>query len=111
MGDTYLLHSEGELKDVAAEAVREAQRLGFGTPLVSASESAGLKMTVHGGRPEVMAKDGAQNLTVKLYEHGRLGTASSSALTREAIRKTVARAATLAREVESDSDAKPADLD
>lgn len=111
MGDIYLLHDEDALKEVAVSAAREAHRQGFGEVLASVNESAGLKMTARCGRPDAMTKDGAQKLTVQLYDNGRLGVASSSALTREAIRTTVARAAALAREVEADSDAKLADTD
>ena len=98
----YLLNSRSELARIAREAADRALRAGAAQVIASASETAGIAMRARGGAFDSAVREGAQTLSVKVFDRGRTATATSSALTSEAIGLAVERALAIAREVEPD---------
>jgi PmbA protein len=111
MSAGYLLHDEATLSQFVVDAVGHARRLGMSQATAAAREVAGLTLRVKGGIPETTVRDGGQSLSVTVFDGGRTGTANSSTLTPRAIRTAVERAAAIARQVEPDDEAGPADLE
>ena len=101
---TYLLNGRLHLAQIARDAADQALRAGAGQVIASATETGGVVMKARGGAFDSAVREGAQSLTVKVFESGRTGTATSSALTRAAIDLTVERAIAIARQVERDSE-------
>lgn len=105
----YLLQDEATLKQIVRDAVAYAGQLGFDQVVASANESAGVTIKVRGGVPESAVRDGGQGLSVMVFDHGRLGAASTGTLTTEALRETVRHAIAIARHVVPDEQAGLAD--
>ena len=105
----YLLNDEDALLQLADEAIAHAQLRGAHQVSATAAESAGILMKVRDGVAETRTRDGSVSLSISVFEGGRTGVASTSALTAQAIRTTVERAIDIAREVQADPDGGPAE--
>lgn len=105
----YLSHDEAMLREFAMSAVEEAVRLGASTASVDVAERGGITMEYRDGRTENAVRSGSQSLIVRTFLEGRTGVATSGALSRDTIRGTVERAIAIAKLVEIDEDAAPAD--
>ncbi len=73
------------------------------------SEQGGITLAVAGGKVEKAVREGNQSLRVTVYADGRTGVASTESLSRSAIDRVVEQAAAMARQLEPDPDAGPAD--
>ena len=100
----YLLNQRTELEHIARAAADRAVRAGVGDVIASASETGGVVLRARGGLFDSAVREGAQSLSIKVFEHGRTGTAITSAFNREAVDLAVDRAIAIAREVEPDSE-------
>ena len=103
----YLLTSRSDLAQFARDAADCAMRAGAAQVIASATEKAGVVMKARSGAFESAVKEGAQSLSIRVFDAGRTATVSTSALTPEAIRLAVERAMAIAGEVEPDLDAAP----
>lgn len=98
-----------DLAQVARDGALCALRAGAEQVVASASEMAGIRMRARGRKFESAVREGAQTVTIRVFNRGRTGVATTSALSRAAIDMAAARAVALALEVEPDIDAAPAD--
>lgn len=105
----YLLNDEASLRQMAHDAVQYARKMGFEEVRASVAETAGLSVRVREGVPETAVRDGSRSLSVHIFNSGRLGTSSTSALTKAAIEDTVSHAIAIAKEVAADEGAGLAD--
>jgi PmbA protein len=107
--NAYLLYDEATLRQIAHDAVQYACKMGFEEVAASVVETAGLSVRVREGVPEIASRDGSQRLIVNVFNSGRLGASSTSALTKAAIEDTVSHAIAIAKEVAADEGAGLAD--
>ncbi len=110
-GPSYLLTEEEWLRGRAREAVDLAYSMGAGHAAASASETAGLVIRARDGKFESSTREGSQILGIEVFWHGRKGKARTSSLSRSSIAMAVERAIAIARELQPDEDAGPADPD
>ncbi|EZP50020.1 TldD/PmbA family protein [Sphingomonas sp. RIT328] len=104
----YLMHTAERMAQVARDAADRALALGASDVVASAGETAGIVMRVRAGSLEQAVREGAQSVTIKVFEGGRTGTATTSALTKAAVDLAAERAIAIARTVEPDPEAAPA---
>lgn len=109
--DGYLLQSEADLADASARAVDRARALGAEHAVASANEDGGYKVEVANSEVETASRDGAQALTITVYEGGRTGTAVTQALDAAAVDRAVQQAIAIARQLQPDPEAGLADPD
>lgn len=110
-GDGYLLKSESNLAQAAAYAIERSAAVGVSEAIAIVSEQGGITLTVAGGKVETAVREGNQSLSITVYANGRTGLASTESLSRSAIDRVVEQAAAMARQLESDPDARLADRD
>lgn len=106
-GNGYLLNSADDLAQIARDAANRALRLGADQVIASVNEVAGIVMRARGGAFERAVREGNQVATLKVFDRGRTGTATTAALDARAIETAVERAIAIARTVEPDTDAGP----
>lgn len=109
--DGYLLQSEADLTWAVSRAIDRAAELGAEQAVASVSETGGLSLRVTNGEVETASRTGSQALRIMVCQGGRTGSASTEALTPEAINRTVLEALTIAKHLEADEDAGVADRD
>lgn len=109
MNDGYLLSGEAQMAEIARDAANLTLSLGAQEVMVSAIEMAGITMRARGGRFDSAVREGGQTVTIKVFDGGRAGTATTSALTRAALNLAAERAIAIARAVEPDPDTAPAE--
>lgn len=98
-----LVHSESELLSLASDAVAHARRLGAPAATVSTSEFAGASIKVRQGAAETAVREGGQSLGITIFDGGRAGSASTEALDKATIERTVEHALAITRHVEADT--------
>ena len=98
-----------ELKTVASLALEEAQRRGASQCEVDASLNRGLTATVRLGEVDTVEYQRDRGVSVTVYFGKRKGSASTADLSAQAVRETVAKAATIARYTAEDACAGLAD--
>lgn len=98
-----------ELKDVVSLALEEAKQRGASQAEVDASLNRGLTITVRLGEVETVEYQRDRGLDVTVYFGKRKGSASTADLSVQAVRETVAKAATIARYTAEDPYAGLAD--
>lgn len=106
---SYLLRSEADLLDVAAQAADHARRVGAESVTAIANEQAGTTIRVRDGRPSSSVRDGGHTLSVTVFDGGRSGSASTEAIDSDSIKRAVEQAHAIARQVEPDPEAGLAD--
>ncbi|PVM84524.1 metalloprotease PmbA [Caulobacter radicis] len=107
--EDYLLQSEADLTRAVSYAIDRSGKLGAGEALAMVHETGGINITVTNGAVEKAIRDGGQTLRITIYENGRTGTASTEALSTDAIDRAVEQALSMARQLEPDEDAGLAD--
>ncbi|WP_313440996.1 metallopeptidase TldD-related protein [Novosphingobium sp.] len=108
---SYLLHDEIALADIARDALDHARSLGADDAMAVVAENGGMTTRASNGRIESAYRDGNHSLAITVYDRQRTGRASTQALDRAAVRRTVEQAVAIAREVQPDEDAGLADPD
>ncbi len=93
---------EGELKALVASILAEADRQGASAAEVSASQDAGLSVTVRKGDLEKVEFNQDRGFGITVYAGHKKGSASTSDSRPEAISETVARAMDIARYTQDD---------
>lgn len=101
---SYLLTGRLELAKIARYAADRVLDNGVAQVIVSATETGGVVMRARGGSFTSAVREGAQSLSVRVFDGGRTGVATSSALNHEAIDLAVKQALVIARQVEPDAD-------
>ncbi|OAP30658.1 hypothetical protein A8O16_17315 [Sphingobium sp. 20006FA] len=107
-GDGYLLKSREDLAQIARDAANRAMQRGAQQVVASANEVAGIVMRARGGVFGSAIREGKQVVSIRIFDRGRTGTATTSALTRAGLDLAAERAIAIARTVEPDPDAAPA---
>ena len=102
-------HSIEQLEQMVADLLAEAKRLGASAADAAVSGSAGLSVTVRLGEVETIEHTRDQGLGVTVYFGKRKGSASTTDLNPAALRETVAKACTIARNTSEDPCAGLAD--
>ncbi len=97
------------LEERVADLLAEAKRLGADAADAAVSSSAGLSVTVRLGEVETIEHHRDQGLGVTVYFGNRKGSASTTDLSPAALKETVARACTIARNASEDPCAGLAD--
>ncbi len=105
----YLLHEPAILAQIARDAADHAMGRGVAQVIASASETGGVTMRAREGRFDSAMREGVLGLSITVFDGGRTGKATTSALDRDAVRSAVEHAIAIAREVEPDADAAPPD--
>lgn len=98
------------MEEVAAQAVEIARRIGADQAVVSASASAGVRVTARAGETDTALRDAKQGLTITVYRGARGGTVSTAALDPSAITEAAQEAFAMAALVGEDADALPPSL-
>jgi PmbA protein len=115
MSDSVFIHSQDQLKQLAADVLRFAKEKGASDAAVEISEGSGLAVTVRKGSVETIEqnKDKGMGVTVYIGEgrHVRRGNASTSDFSQEALRDTVEAAYNIARFTAEDDCAGLPDAD
>jgi PmbA protein len=99
---TDIRGSEAELQNLVTDILGEARRQGASGAEVSASEDAGLSVTVRRGELETVEFNQDRGFGITLYFGQRKGSASTSDSSLAAIRETVQAAANIARHTQED---------
>jgi PmbA protein len=99
------------LQDVVEQALEEAGRQGASSAEADASISQGLSATVRLGEVETIENNRDKTLAVSVYFGHSTGSASTSDMSAEAIRKTVAAACSIASRTAPDDCGGLADAD
>jgi PmbA protein len=94
---------ESRLKQLVSDILAEARRQGADAAEVSASEEAGLSVTVRLGELETVEFNRDRGFGIAVYFGQRKGTASTSDSSPEAIADTVAAACRIARYTQDDA--------
>ncbi|HIE55109.1 MAG TPA: metalloprotease PmbA, partial [Chromatiaceae bacterium] len=94
---------------MVADLLAEAERLGASAADAAVSSSAGLSVTVRLGEVETIEHNRDQGLGVTVYFGRRKGSASTTDLSPAALKETVAKACTIARNASEDECAGLAD--
>ncbi len=110
-GDGYLLRTEADLAKLASYAIDKSAALGAAQAGAIVSEAGGINIQVANHAVETATRDGDQSLVVTVHQNGRTGSATTQALSREAIDKAVEQALAMATQLEPDEDAGLADRD
>ena len=98
-----------QLEERVADLLAEAKRLGASAADAAVSSSAGLTVTVRLGEVETIEHNRDQGLGVTVYFGRRKGSASTTDLSPAALKETVAKACTIARNTSEDPCAGLAD--
>jgi len=98
-----------QLEQMVADLLAEAERLGASAADAAVSSSAGLSVTVRLGEVETIEHNRDQGLGVTVYFGRRKGSASTTDLSPAALKETVAKACTIARNASEDECAGLAD--
>ena len=98
-----------QLEQMVADLLAEAKRLGASAADAAVSSSAGLSVSVRLGEVETIEHNRDQGLGVTVYFGRRKGSASTTDLKPSALRETVAKACTIARNTSEDACAGLAD--
>ena len=98
-----------QLEQAVADLLAEAKRLGASAADAAVSSSAGLSVTVRLGEVETIEHNRDQGLGVTVYFGQRKGSASTTDLSPAALKETVAKACTIARNTSEDACAGLAD--
>lgn len=101
----YLLIGRSELEQIARDAADTAIRAGVAQVIATASESGGVVMRAREGRFDSAMREGTQSVSIRIFDQGRTGTATTSSLAPSDINLTVERAIGIARQVEPNTDA------
>ena len=102
---------QGELETLVADILAEADRQGASAAEVSASQDAGLGVTVRKGDLEKVEFNQDRGFGITVYTGQSKGSASTSDSRSAAIRETVARAMDIARHTQDDPSNGLADAD
>ncbi len=100
-----------ELEALVEQALAEAKKLGVDQAEVAASRDSGLSATARLGEVENLEYTNDRGLAVTVYCQSRKGSASTSDVSPQAIRETVAKAHAFARYTAADEHAGLADAD
>ena len=98
-----------QLEQMVADLLAEARRLGASAADAAVSASAGLSVTVRLGEVETIEHNRDQGLGITVYFGKRKGSASTTDLNPKALKETVAKACTIARNTSEDECAGLAD--
>jgi PmbA protein len=93
----FFRYPEASLKEMASDMLRYAKQLGASDAAVDISEGEGLSVTVRCGEVETIEHNRDKAASVTLYIGSRQGHASTSDLSSQAMRDTVAAAYHIAR--------------
>ena len=91
-----------QLEEKVADLLAEAKKLGASAAEAAVSTNAGLSLTVRLGEVETIEHTRDQGLGVTVWFGQRKGSASTTDLSPDALRETVARACTIARHAAED---------
>lgn len=94
--------NEAELQRIAAQVLDEAKARGATQAETSVSLGSGLELTVRLGEVETLERTRDRGLGVTVYFGQRKGSASSTDLSEQAVRETVAAACTIAEHTAGD---------
>ncbi|MFK4873511.1 TldD/PmbA family protein [Novosphingobium sp. ZW T3_23] len=109
--DGYLMHSEATLAELAEAAIAHVAALGTSEAMVVVAENGGITARASNGRVEKAYRDGSQSLAITVYNRHRTGRASTQALDRASVLRTVEQAVAIAGQVQPDAEAGLADPD
>ena len=93
---------EEELRTLADSILREAKHRGASAAEVSVSQDVGLTLKVRKGELETVEFNADRGFDITVHNGQRLGAASTSDSSEDAIRETVARALDIARHTQED---------
>lgn len=99
-----LTQSEGDLRDAATMAVELARARGA-RARASANHEGFARIVARDGEVETAERSGNQTLAIAVFRDGRRGSASTAALDRAAIERSVEEALLIADHVQPDADA------
>ena len=102
LGSIDVRESEGELKTLVESILGEARKQGAGAAEVSASQDAGLSVTVRKGELETVEFNQDRGFGITVYLGNSKGSASTSDSRPAAIVETVAKALDIARHTQAD---------
>ena len=111
MGDVETQDNSGMLQERVEMALAEARRLGADQAEVAISHDSGLSATARLGDVENLEYTNDRGMGITVYVGQRKGNASTSDITPDAIRETVAKACTFASFTAADPHAGLADAD
>lgn len=100
-----------QLEQMVADLLAEARKLGASAADAAVSSSAGLSLTVRMGDTETIEHTRDQGLGITVFFGQRKGAASTTDLNPAAIRETVSKACTIARNTSEDDCAGLADAE
>ena len=103
--------SLARLKEIASDALKEAQRLGASSAEVAVSSSAGLSVNVRLGEVETVEHNRDKALGVSVYFGHKKGSASTTDFSASAVADSVGAACGIARHTAEDDCAGLADAD
>ncbi|MCB2261643.1 MAG: metalloprotease PmbA [Candidatus Thiosymbion ectosymbiont of Robbea hypermnestra] len=100
---------QGRLEQIVADLLAEAARQGAGAAEAAVGTGVGLETTVRLGKVETLEHTRSNGLGITVYKGRHKGSASTSDLTPEAVRDTVAAACAIAAHTQEDPCAGLAD--
>ena len=104
-------HTQDQLKEIAADALRHAKALGASAAATELAESDGLSVTVRRGKVETIEHNRDKMIAVTVLIGTRRGSANTSDFSADALRDTVAAAHNIARFTAEDDCAGLADAE
>ncbi|KAF1055768.1 MAG: Metalloprotease PmbA [Burkholderia gladioli] len=105
------MHTQSKLREIAADALRQATALGATDAVVGINEGDGLSVSVRRGALETIENQRDKRVNVTIFVGRRSGTASTSDFSPGAVRDAIAAAGHVARFTSEDDAAGPAEAE